>query len=63
MTSLRERLAWALVFSVPVGLGIGLATSRMAAVPVTDPLVIGTVLAFAGAMFALVFGAASVNQG
>lgn len=62
MTSLRERLGWALLFSLPVGAGIGLATSRVAAVPLDDPLVVGSGLLFASVLFALVFGAVSVNQ-
>lgn len=62
MTSSRERLAWALVFSVPVGAGIGVATARMSGRGFTDPLVAGAAVLFAAPLFAIVFTAASVNQ-
>lgn len=62
MTSVRERLGWALLFGLPVGAGIGLAVVRVRHVPFTDPFVLGTVFVAALLVGGLVFGAASVNQ-
>lgn len=62
MTSPRERLGWALLFSLPVGAGIGLAVVRMGRVPFTDPLALGAACGAAVLVGSLVFGAASVNQ-
>lgn len=63
MTSARERLGWALLFGLPVGAGIGLATVRMGQLPFTDPLVLGAAAGAALLVGGLVFTAASVNQG
>ena len=60
--AMRERLAWALLFSVPMGAGISLATGRMARAPLSDPLVFGSGAVAAVALFALVFGMTGVNQ-
>ncbi|MFB6268679.1 MAG: hypothetical protein ABEH83_01960 [Halobacterium sp.] len=63
MTSTRERLGWALLFGLPVGVGIGLAVVRMRRVPFTDPFVLGTVAGATLLVGGLVFVAASANQG
>lgn len=55
MTGRRERVGWSLLFSVPVGVGVGLATSRMAQTTVTDPLVVATAAGFGAVLFALVW--------
>jgi hypothetical protein len=62
MTTSRERAGWALLFSLPMGVGIALATGRMARAPPTDPLVFGSGAVATVLLFALVFGATSVNQ-
>ena len=58
----RERVAWALLFSLPMGAGISLATGRMARAPPTHPLVFGSGAVAVVVLFALVFGVTAVNQ-
>jgi ABC-type uncharacterized transport system permease subunit len=58
-----EGLGWALLFSVPVGVGVSLATARMSGRGFTDPLVAGAAVLFAAPLFVVVLTAASVNQG
>lgn len=62
MTSTRERLGWALLFGLPVGAGIGLATMRMGRLGVADPLVLGAAAGAALLVGGLILGATSVNQ-
>lgn len=62
MTTARERFGWALLFSLPMGVGIALATARMARAPPTHPLVLGSGAVATVLLFALVFGATAVNQ-
>lgn len=61
MTGRRERLGWAALFALPPGVGVAMATARMAVAPATDPLVVGSGLGTAALVFALVFGAASAS--
>lgn len=58
---LRERLGWAALFAVPPGVGVALATARMAAAPPTEPIVVAAGVGTAAVLFALVFGAASAG--
>lgn len=58
----RERLGWATLFAVPPGVGVALATSRMAVAPLTAPLVVATGVGTTAILFALVFGATSVGD-
>lgn len=60
--STRERIGWALLFGLPVGAGIGLATSRMAGTGLADPLVVGTAVAFAALVAGLLLLVTGVNQ-
>lgn len=62
MTTARERLAWAVLFSLPVGAGVALATARMARAPPTAPVVVGSGAVTAAILFALVFGATDAND-
>lgn len=63
MTSVRERLGWAALFGLPVGVGIGLATARMGRTGLADPLVVGAGATAAVLVAGLILGATSVNQG
>lgn len=62
MTSARERLGWAALFGVPVGVGIGLATARMGRTGLADPLVVGAGVTATVLVAGLILGATSVNQ-
>jgi hypothetical protein len=62
VTSTRERVVWALVFGLPVGAGVGLATARMSGAGLADPLVVGAAVGFAAAVAGLLLGVTSVNQ-
>jgi hypothetical protein len=56
MTSTRERVGWALLFGLPMGVGVGLATARTAKVGLAHPLVLvsGGVVAVAVAALVVV---------
>jgi hypothetical protein len=62
MTTTRERLGWAALFGLPVGIGIGLATARMARTGLDEPLVVVSGGMAAALVAAFVFGAASAGQ-
>jgi len=62
MTSARERLGWAALFGLPVGVGIGLATARMARTGLAEPLVVVSGGMAAALVAAFVFGAASAGR-
>jgi hypothetical protein len=62
MTSARERWAWALVFGIPMGAGISLATSRMSGSGLGDPLVVGAGATAAAILVGFVLLATAVNQ-
>ncbi|WP_336036609.1 hypothetical protein [Halobacterium yunchengense] len=62
MTSTRERLGWALLFGLPVGAGVALATARMGRTGLADPLVVGAGVGFAALVGGLLWAATSVNQ-
>jgi hypothetical protein len=61
MTSRRERLAWAALFSLAPAAGIAFATAKVKLTSLADPLVLAAFAVTAVVMFALVFGAASVG--
>jgi len=60
MTTARERTGWALLFGLPMGAGVGLATARMARTDLADPLVVGSTVATAALLSAFVLGATGV---
>jgi hypothetical protein len=60
--SARERVGWALLFGVPMGVGISLATSRMAGSGMGDPLVVAAGTTAAVVLVAFVLLATGVNQ-
>lgn len=61
LKSRTARVGWALLFSVPVGIGVGLAVARVGG-GLRNPAVIGSALLFAVPLFALVFAALTINQ-
>jgi hypothetical protein len=50
----RELLGWALLFSVPVGVGVSMASMRMSRGALSDPIVVLPGVVAAAAVFALV---------
>jgi hypothetical protein len=62
MTAARERWAWALLFGLPVGVGVSLATGRMARAGLAHPLVAGAGATAAVLLAAFVLAATRVNQ-
>ncbi|ELZ77705.1 hypothetical protein C454_14465 [Haloferax gibbonsii ATCC 33959] len=61
----RETLTavgYALLFSVPVGVGVTVMMTRVAPGGLTDPLVVGPGLVLAVAVFALVVAAATTGE-
>jgi hypothetical protein len=62
MTSRRERLGWALLFGLPAGVGVAVATARMGHTGLAEPLVILAGVTTALGLAGLVFGAASVGE-
>lgn len=63
MATSRERLGWALVFAVPVGVGVALVTARQSGSGLLDPLVLGASTVAGGALFALLYLAVDVDEG
>lgn len=63
MSAFSEGVFWALVFSVPAGVGVALATSRVSGESLGDPLVLGSGLLFAATLFAIAVVAFTYNQG
>ncbi|AZH24228.1 hypothetical protein [Haloplanus aerogenes] len=61
MTTRRERVGWALLFSLPMGVGVGLATARMARAGPTHPLVVGAAVTTAALVAALILVATGVS--
>ncbi|WP_251341695.1 hypothetical protein [Haloplanus halophilus] len=57
MTATRARVGWALLFGLPMGAGIALATARTAGTGVADPLVVAAGGTAAALVTAFVFGA------
>jgi len=57
MTARGERVGWALLFGLPMGAGIALATARTADATLTDPLVVAAGGTAAALVAALVYGA------
>jgi len=55
-------VGYALLFSVPVGVGVTVMMTRVAPGELTDPLVIGPGLALAVGVFALVVVAATTGE-
>lgn len=62
MTSRRERLAWAALFSLAPASGIAFATAKVGPRTLADPIVIAAFAVTAVVMFAVVYGAASVGS-
>jgi uncharacterized membrane protein len=61
VTSTRERLGWALLFSVPVGAGVALGTVTVTDDP-SSPYVVGSGVVAAAVLFAFVYLAASTGS-
>jgi hypothetical protein len=57
MTSTRERAGWAVLFGLPMGAGIGVATARTAGTGLADPLVVAAGGVAGVVVAAFVFGA------
>jgi hypothetical protein len=57
MTTVRARAGWALLFGLPMGGGIALATARTAGTGLADPLVVGAGGTAALLVAGFVFGA------
>jgi hypothetical protein len=57
MPTRRERAGWALLFGLPMGVGIALATARTAGTTLADPLVVLGGGTAATLVAALVYGA------
>lgn len=62
MTSQRERVVWAAVFSLPPAAGIALATAKMGPRTLDASLVGGAFVVVAVVMFALVYGAVGAGE-
>lgn len=58
----RERVAWALLFSIPPGIGVAIATAKVSLGEITDPLVVTAFTVTSVVLFAIVYTAATVNQ-
>lgn len=56
MTSTRERAGWAVLFGLPMGVGIGVATARTAGTGLADPLVVAAGGVAGVGVAAFVFG-------
>lgn len=63
MTSQRERVLWAAVFSIPPAAGIALATAKVGPRTLAAPLVAGAFLVVAAVMFTLVYVAVGAGDG
>lgn len=62
MATARERLGWALVFSVPVGVGVALVTARQSGSGLLDPLVLGASGVAGVTLFLLLYIAVDVDE-
>jgi hypothetical protein len=56
MTSTRERAGWAVLFGLPMGVGIAVATARTAGTGLADPLVVAAGGVAGVGVAAFVFG-------
>jgi uncharacterized membrane protein len=61
VTSTRERLGWAVLFSVPVGVGVALGTVTVTGDP-ASPYVAGSGVVAATVLFAFVYLAARTGS-
>ncbi|MFC7203440.1 hypothetical protein ACFQJC_07945 [Haloferax namakaokahaiae] len=61
-TSIAIAVGYALLFSVPIGVGVTLMMTKVVAGPLTTPLVVGPGLAIAVVVFALVVVAAVTGE-
>ncbi|MEF8856080.1 MAG: hypothetical protein V5A16_01525 [Haloplanus sp.] len=61
MTTRRERVGWALLFGLPMGVGVGLATARMAHAGPAHPLVVVAAATTTALVAALVLVATGVS--
>ena len=62
MTSRRERLAWAALFSLAPAAGIAFATAKVGPRTLADPIVVAAFAVTAVVMFGFMFLAASVGS-
>ena len=62
MTSRRERLAWAALFSLAPAAGIAFATAKVELTTLADPLVVAAFVVTAVVLFGFLFLAASVGS-
>jgi hypothetical protein len=62
VTSRRERLAWAALFSLAPAAGIAFATAKVGPRTLADPLVAAAFVVTAAVTFAFMFVAASVGS-
>lgn len=62
MTSRRERLAWAALFSLAPAAGIAFATAKVRLTTLADPLVVAAFAVTAVVLFGFMFLAASVGS-
>lgn len=58
----RERIGWAVLFAVPMGVGVAVATAQSVRVPATHPLVVVTGVTTTVLLLLFVLGATAVNQ-
>ncbi|WP_410764490.1 hypothetical protein [Haloferax sp. DFSO60] len=61
-TSVAVAVGYALLFSVPIGVGVTLMMTKVVAGPLTKPLVVGPGLVIALVVFALVVAAAVTGE-
>lgn len=62
MTSRRERVAWAALFSLAPAAGIAFATAKVGPRTLADPIVAVAFVVTAAVMFAFMFLAASIGS-
>jgi hypothetical protein len=61
-TTVRERLGWAALFAVPMGVGVAVATAQSVRLPPSHPMVVAAGVGTTLLLALLVLGATSVNQ-
>ncbi|AHG05346.1 hypothetical protein HALDL1_13075 [Halobacterium sp. DL1] len=61
-TTPRERLGWAALFAVPMGVGVAVATAQSVRLPPSHPMVVAAGVGTTLLLALLVLGATAVNQ-